>query len=189
MKRESGISLIEVLVAVLVLSIGLLGIAGLQTAALTTNSISYQYSQAALMAESMAERMRANPQAFVLNSTPGYSMTAGTAPGASSANCISQSCSNPSDQALWDEAIFYSQVTGAANNSGAPVLTVQTGGSAVAGLPSGATSISCTNPFPNNGTCLITVYWDPGRTATSTNYTCNSTDPTALRCFTLVFAP
>lgn len=62
-RRQRGVTLIEVLVAVLVLSIGLIGLAALQVAALQANQISYQRSQATNLAYDVIERMRANRQA------------------------------------------------------------------------------------------------------------------------------
>ena len=56
----SGFTLIEVLVAVVVLSIGLLGLAGLQTTALQNNHSAYLRNQATLRAYDMADRMRTN---------------------------------------------------------------------------------------------------------------------------------
>jgi type IV pilus assembly protein PilV len=55
-----GFSLLEVLVAVVILSVGLLGIAGLQVAGLRVNHSSYMRTQATLLAYDMADRMRAN---------------------------------------------------------------------------------------------------------------------------------
>lgn len=58
--REKGFSLIEVLVALLVLSIGLLGLAALQTTSLKYNTDSYTRTQATLLAYDIMDRMRAN---------------------------------------------------------------------------------------------------------------------------------
>ena len=55
-----GFSLIEVLVAIVVLSIGLLGLAGLQTAGLKANNSANQRSLASAMANDILDRMRAN---------------------------------------------------------------------------------------------------------------------------------
>lgn len=55
-----GVTLIEVLVAVLVISIGLLGLAALQVAALQANETSYQRSQATNLAYDVIDRMRTN---------------------------------------------------------------------------------------------------------------------------------
>lgn len=58
-----GFTLIEVLVALLVLSIGLLGLAALQNTALQFNTDSYQRTQATLLAYDILDRMRTNPSA------------------------------------------------------------------------------------------------------------------------------
>lgn len=59
----AGFTLIEVLVALLVLSIGLLGLAALQSATLQFNHSAYLRSQATNLAYDMIDRMRANRQA------------------------------------------------------------------------------------------------------------------------------
>jgi type IV pilus assembly protein PilV len=59
-KRHSGFSMIEVLVAVLVLAIGLLGVAAIQTTALKNNNSALQRSQANMLAYFMMDAMRAN---------------------------------------------------------------------------------------------------------------------------------
>lgn len=61
--RESGFSLIEVLVALLVLSIGLLGVAALQTIGLKFTHESYQRTQAVLQGYDIIDRIRANAAA------------------------------------------------------------------------------------------------------------------------------
>lgn len=58
--RQSGFTLMEVLVAVVVLAIGLLGLAGLQAQGLRFNHDAYLRTQATLLAYDMADRMRAN---------------------------------------------------------------------------------------------------------------------------------
>lgn len=56
----SGFSLIEVLVTIVILMVGLLGLAGLQTRALTSQMESYQRSQALVLLKDMADRIDAN---------------------------------------------------------------------------------------------------------------------------------
>jgi type IV pilus assembly protein PilV len=60
MQKQTGFTLIEILVTVIVLSIGLLGLAGLQATSLKFNSTAYQRSQATSLAYDIADRMRAN---------------------------------------------------------------------------------------------------------------------------------
>ena len=55
-----GFTMLEVLVAILVLSLGLLGLAGLQTVGLRNNAGSAQRTIATQLAYDMADRMRAN---------------------------------------------------------------------------------------------------------------------------------
>lgn len=58
---QKGFSLIEVLIAVLVFSIGLIGIAGLLVIATSADHGAYQRTQVAYLAQSMVNRMAANP--------------------------------------------------------------------------------------------------------------------------------
>lgn len=59
--RVRGISLIEVMVSVLVLAVGLLGIAAMQSLALRGGQGSLESSQAVMQTGSILEAMRANP--------------------------------------------------------------------------------------------------------------------------------
>jgi type IV pilus assembly protein PilV len=61
MSRAHGFTLIEVMIAVFILGIGLLGVAGLQSVSSSMNQQSYMRSQATLLADDIADRMRANP--------------------------------------------------------------------------------------------------------------------------------
>lgn len=60
MNKHSGFTLIEVLIAALVLALGLLGLAGLQATSIRNNLSAYNRSQATQLAYDMADRMRAN---------------------------------------------------------------------------------------------------------------------------------
>jgi len=62
-KQERGFSLLEVLIALLVLSVGLLGIAGLQTVSLRFNHQSYERTQATVLISEIFEKIAANPVA------------------------------------------------------------------------------------------------------------------------------
>ncbi|WP_216642767.1 type IV pilus modification protein PilV [Hydrocarboniclastica marina] len=59
-RRQAGIGMIEVLVAVLILAIGLLGLAALQVSSMQFTTAAQARSQATLLAHDMLERMRVN---------------------------------------------------------------------------------------------------------------------------------
>lgn len=61
--RSRGFSLMEVLIALLIMSFGLIGLAGLLVASVKMNHGAYQRTQATAITESMANRMRANLRA------------------------------------------------------------------------------------------------------------------------------
>ena len=58
--RDRGVSLIEVMVSVLILSIGLLGIAAMQATALRNTQSSLERTQAVIYSYSILDSMRAN---------------------------------------------------------------------------------------------------------------------------------
>ncbi|WP_415896231.1 type IV pilus modification protein PilV [Neptuniibacter sp. PT34_22] len=60
MRRQLGFNLIEVMIALVIISLGLLGLAGLQVSSLKQNQSAYYRSQATLFAYDIADRMRAN---------------------------------------------------------------------------------------------------------------------------------
>lgn len=94
MIKSNGFTLFEVLIALVVLSVGLLGLAGLQALSLRNNHAAYLRSQAALQASDMGDRMRAN-----LAGLANYNALSGSAytdPG-----CISTGCT-PAQMAQFD---------------------------------------------------------------------------------------
>jgi len=82
--RSRGFTLIEVMIAVLVLSLGLLGLAGLQATSLKANASAATRGQATLLAYDIIDRMRANRDAALAGT---YNNTAGTAPTSGGSNC------------------------------------------------------------------------------------------------------
>jgi len=62
-RNEKGFTLLEVLISLVILSFGLLGMAGLQGASLKNNMIAYHRSQATILGFEVLESMRANRDA------------------------------------------------------------------------------------------------------------------------------
>ncbi len=94
-RRSAGFSLLEVLIAVVVLSIGLLGIAGLQLTGMRFAHNSNLRYLAALQATDMADRMRANRAGIIAGN---YNNISGIG---SDPNCIETGCS-PAQMAATD---------------------------------------------------------------------------------------
>lgn len=78
--RTSGFTLVEVLVALVVLAVGMLGIAGLYVESLKAGRTSIFRTTAVTLAADMADRIRANPAA------PGS--YAGAGPGSDAFACV-----------------------------------------------------------------------------------------------------
>lgn len=75
-KQNRGFTMIEVLVALLILSVGLLGLAALQTSGVKFNQDAYIRSQATNIAYDAIERMRINRAVAIANSYGGTHTTA-----------------------------------------------------------------------------------------------------------------
>jgi type IV pilus assembly protein PilV len=60
MRRAAGFMMMEVLITIVIIAIGLLGLAGLQARTTTAEMESYQRVQALVLAQDMADRMIAN---------------------------------------------------------------------------------------------------------------------------------
>ncbi|MGQ0620030.1 MAG: type IV pilus modification protein PilV [Panacagrimonas sp.] len=75
--RQRGSGLIEVLISVVVMSFGLLGVAGLQLTALRSNNQSYERSQATALAYELIDAMRSNR---IAAASGAFQLVAGEAP-------------------------------------------------------------------------------------------------------------
>lgn len=72
MMRQSGFTMLEVLIAILVIAIGLLGLGALQSVSLKNSQSAYYRSTATQLAYDMSDRMRGNITGVLAN---GYNRT------------------------------------------------------------------------------------------------------------------
>lgn len=139
-----GFSLLEVLIALLIFSLGLLGMAGLMVVSVKTNQSAYLRTQASFLAQSMADRMRANI-AHVNDYNDTYSeATAGTDPCAAGATCA------PAAIVERDKALWSRQLADSLPNAGAEIAC--DGNSLGVGAQLSAA--------PYSGMCTFTITWD-----------------------------
>lgn len=108
-KRNSGFALVEVLVAVMVLAIGLLGLAGLHASGFRDNHGAFVRTQATYAVNDLADRMRANRAAAIAGN---YEVAA--APVAPAFDCIANftgtttaGLCNPAEMATADLVAWY----------------------------------------------------------------------------------
>jgi type IV pilus assembly protein PilV len=100
--RQQGLTIVESMVALLVISIGLLGIAALQLTAMQQNSSALHQSKAVWAGYAMADRIRANNIRFVdysgIDTNESYSQ-----------DCMSSACSDEelvtADADEWTDAV------------------------------------------------------------------------------------
>ena len=147
--RQRGVSLIEVLVAVLVFSIGLIGLAGLIVMSTRSTHVGYMRTQATFLANNMAERMSANPAAVWTNAynSNAYPVSAATA------DCTAAAACSAAQVAVHDKQIWSAQLTTFLPN---PKATIQcTDVTKVGFNPSG----NMAQRPPYGGNCAMTVSW------------------------------
>lgn len=102
-KRPAGLSLVELLVAVVVMGVGVLGVTGLQLLSIQNNRGALLSTDAAQLADDMIERIRANSGAG-----PGLSLYDGVAfgdPPAAPPDCVAHDCT-PAQMAGFDKAVW-----------------------------------------------------------------------------------
>ncbi len=87
--RQRGFTLLEVLIAVMLLAVGLLGLAGLQAVSLRNNHSAYLRSQATMLTYEVIDGMRTNRSAAQAGN---YDIAIGTAASASPPDCMAIVC-------------------------------------------------------------------------------------------------
>jgi len=116
-KRERGFSLLEVLIALVVLSVGLLGIAGLQTFSLQFNHQSYERTQATILISEMFDRMMANPaaaRAGKYDDVQALTPASGYAYG----SCLTTGCATTSELANYDIFVWKTAIANSRMSQG-----------------------------------------------------------------------
>ena len=103
LRRQAGVSIVEALVALLVLSIGMLGVAGLYLESLRANRTALSRTVAVQLVNDMADRIRANRGGL-----DQYALVDG-APPTGGADCSAALCT-PVQLALYDKVQWYTSV-------------------------------------------------------------------------------
>ncbi len=149
--QAAGFTLLEVLIAVVVLSIGLLGLAGLQTTGLRNNQDAYARTQAATLANDMADRIRANMAGY---NAGNYDNTAAYTATCNTSGCTPQQMAQH-DTSLWNTglAALPSGQGTVASNAGLVTVTVMWDNNR-----SGATGTGCDPNNPADMTCLQVIF-------------------------------
>ena len=144
----------EVLVAVFVLAVGIVSIAGLQFTAKRSNFEGIQRTTAAMLATDLIERMRANPTELKSYNADGGGVTISGAPGAApNPDCSAAACT-PAQLATFDLWEFHRAIFG---------VTEQSGGVSVGGLTLPTACITgpapLAGPVSAPGTYTVAIAW------------------------------
>lgn len=172
-KRQAAFTLIEVLIAILIFSVGLLGMAALMVISVKTNQSAYLRSQASFLAQAMADRMRIN--LGQINSYNGsYSVsTAGADPCAGGIACP------PALMVARDRAVWSQQLVTMLPNPTAVIAC----NAAVLG---GANQLGAS---PYGGLCALTITWDEATLKRGTQTASPGNASPNLQTFAWVFQP
>lgn len=112
-RQQSGFTLIEVLVAVVVFSIGLVGLGATMALSIRTTNVAAQRTQAVFLAESLANMMRANDRGVWAGAyNGGYPVGAGAA--TCDAGCDGAQLATR-DQQVWSRMLERTLANGRAN--------------------------------------------------------------------------
>lgn len=112
--KQRGITLLESLIAILVMALGILGILGVQMRTLSNTQTSFHRAQAIHLIEDLSERLITTPNA--LSNANAYILPSNEAP-----DCYSQACSN-TELAQFDINQWKAQVANALPNGNASIF-------------------------------------------------------------------
>lgn len=166
--RSRGFSLVEVMVALVVVSIGLLGLAKMESLALSSTSVAGSRALAAIEASSLASAMHANP---------GY-WAAGVAPASTTVYYDSTPTLQISDTGLATAATCYTAGSGSCTPAQMAAYDVQQWANDLKSvLPAPFATITCsTAGFPV--TCTVTIQWAENAVAGNAQQTVALAAPT-----------
>lgn len=117
LRRCSGVTMLEVLVAIFILTVGLLGAAGLQSKMQTAEIEAYQRAQAIVLLQDMVDRVNANRK-----NADDYVTVVGTPLGTAEMDCSVLTAPADKDQCEWNNALF-----GASETKGTVTLGAMNG--------------------------------------------------------------
>lgn len=173
-KTQSGFTLLEILVAIVVLSLGLIGLAGLQAASLSNNQTAYYRGIATQQAYDIADRLRANLAGV---GAPNYSynnLTVGLPAG--NPNCFAAACT-PANMAISDHRQW--------NTVNATLLPNGNGTVVCADGPAAAGCTAATGNWVFN----ITIMWTEKGIGVVADPSCPVGSPVNTRCFVTRITP
>lgn len=157
-RTTRGFSLLEVLIAILIFSIGLLGAGLMTTSSVKNTHNSYLRSQASFLADAVAERMSANPRAVwagsYVSALAAGSPAMPTCGAATGAGCVE------SDVAQRDLAVMGNLIAQQLPNGTGNIACTINGA-----IPVGSFSVP-----PVNGSCTITISWAESRDVDNAGY-------------------
>jgi type IV pilus assembly protein PilV len=111
---QSGFSILEVLIAIIILSMGMLGAVGMQAAAMQANKETRNQAAAATLGRDLAERMRGNHtiaiKTLAADNPYIFDATLTGIVATPSVNCFTTGCPTVKDAATWDVADWQSRV-------------------------------------------------------------------------------
>lgn len=163
--RECGVGLIEVLISILVIAIGLLGLAALQGKAQKAEMESYQRSQALILLQDMASRLRANRNERTSYITAGCAATCSSVPATPAARdlCEWANALAGSGETLGGQSVgaMLSGCGCITESGGEFVVSVAWQGLATVGIP--ATTNNCGSDIPNRRVMSVPIrFFDAG---------------------------
>ena len=149
LKQYAGFTLMEVLIALAVLSIGLLGMAGMQLYSMKSSHNAYLQSQASYFAYDLIDKMRANPVGFN-NGNYDTTMSAGPVTAPPDCQSTTSTCS-PDQLAIFELAQWKCSLGSYENDSNCGALSM------TSILPNGDGEVA-----RNGDDVTVTIQWGAG---------------------------